>query len=108
MLLNGKILADNTELYINQLGEYHQALTCVTDNINCCVKSISHNFKAEFHLPNGQRINRSQISHLYVMRGFRVILLNYYKGGQITRRGQYCCIISNAQGVVKSHCIILK
>ena len=108
MLLNGKILADNTELYVNQLGEHNQALLCVTDNENCCAKSIFRNSKAEFNRPNGKHITRYRVFSLYVTRGYRVIRLNYHRGVQISRSGQYCCFISNAQDVMKSHCIILK
>ena len=70
----GKHLTNNSYIYYANISDGHNALKCVTDNLNCCNTSSDVNWNDE----TGTVVHEGpdDTSCLYVTRGYQEISLN--------------------------------
>lgn len=106
LLLNGDVIANNTDIASTELGKDAQALLCVTNNEDCCA-AADYSIMAMFLHPNGTSVGESQSENLYVTKGHQIIRLNHH-GNVEVEDGQYCCSVPNSQDNVETHCVNIK
>ena len=102
---NGRILFNNSELALADIGERAGALICKTNLINCC--ATPPNRFGEFYYPSGALVPiNGHGDGFYRNRGDQVIRLNR-REGVTSPSGRFRCEIPNARGVVQSVYITL-
>ena len=102
---NSRILSNNSELALTDIGEGADALVCKTSLTNCC--ATPPNRFGEFYYPSGALVSiNSRGEDFYRNRGDQVIRLNR-REGVTSPSGRFRCEIPDARGVVQNVFITL-
>ena len=99
--LNGTTYQNNSLVTLEDIGEWDDALLCLTDNTMCCARAQvpGHGILGDWYYPNGTGVSNSgEIWEFYRNRGQSVVRLNRRRGG-VT--GIYHCEIPDANGVTQ-------
>ena len=99
--LNGITYQNNSLVILEDIGESHNALLCMTNFSGCCNQPRSENRSAlgNWYLPNGSRVpsmNANEQSDFYRDRGQSVVRMNRRRGGE---EGIYRCEIPDSMNV---------
>ena len=96
------ILANNSAVDLNDIGEGDRALLCKTNLQNCC--GTQPNRFGEFFYPNGRQVPiRARGEGFYRNRGDQRIHLNRKEGvTSPTVTGRFRCAIPDANRVMKN------
>ena len=102
--LNGTTYQNNSLVTLEDVGEWDDALLCVTDNTACCSRAQSPGMVnlGDWYYPNGTGVVNSIVVQpdlrweFYRNRGQSVVRMNRRRGGV---NGTYHCEIPNAAGV---------
>ena len=101
--LRGVVYYNNSLVTLEDIGEWGDALFCVTDQPACCRSPyIGVNVPAtgNWYFPNGTRVVSSGFQwDFHRTRGQSVVLLHRRRGGVI---GIYSCVIPDAMNVTQT------
>ena len=104
-VLNGEILANNSVVDLDNIGEDGNALLCKTDLVNCCATRPDR--FGEFYYPNGSQVPINiRGEGFYRNRGNQVIRLNRREGVK-SPTGMFRCEIPDGRRVVQNMYITL-
>lgn len=105
--IKGRIILNNSVIFLSEVGEGEDALQCKTDHLDCC--ATSPNLFGEFYYPSGIKIpSVDGEGHFYHTRGDQEIRLNRRKGiSSEAPTGKFRCEIPNANGLIQNLYIIL-
>ena len=94
--LKGQFIANNSYVYIDDIGEYDDALLCHTNKTDCCY--LLPYRAGEWYFPNGASVVNLGRSYgeFYRDRGPQVVRLNRRKGTFATARGIFRCEVPDA------------
>ena len=96
--LKGAVIANDSYVDENDIGENDNALHCHTDKLDCC--NQLPNRAGEWFFPNGSKVtvkgkaNVSSQDYYYRNRGQTVVLLNRVKNPP--EKGRFRCEVPNA------------
>ena len=99
--LNGTTYQNNSLVTLEDIGEWSDALLCVTDSTMCCsrIHVPGHDILGYWYYPNGTGVpNQGDVWDFYRNRGQSVARLNRRRGG-VT--GIYCCEIPDINSVTQ-------
>jgi hypothetical protein len=93
--LKGEIIANNSYVGIDDIGEDDDALLCHTNKTDCCHES--YNRAGEWYFPNGMivKIEGRSADEFYRDRRAQVVRLNR-RQGTFTVRGLFRCEVPDA------------
>ena len=97
--MNGAIIPNHGFVLLDNIGEYHESLLCLTDNRLCCGRAQSpwSTVLGDWYYPNGTGVaNSGNMWEFYRNRGQSVVRMNRRRGGV---NGIYRCVIPDAAGV---------
>ena len=100
--LRGTTYQNNNLVILEDIGEWDDALLCMTDNRNCCAYAQSPGgvVLGDWYYPNGTRVvNRGLQWNFYRNRDQSVVRLNRRRGGV---NGIYRCEIPDQSGNTQS------
>ena len=93
--IKGRIILNNSIIFLSEIGEGEDALQCKTDHLDCCATSL--NLFGEFYYPSETKVDGGD--HFYHTRGDQEIRLNRRK--EIDSEvpiGKFRCEIPDANG----------
>ena len=95
--LNGTIYKNNSLVTLENIGDGHNSLLCIT-NLTACCRSPYTNGSAigNWFFPNGTRVPSSGNGDIYRTRGQMVVNMRWTIGGE---DGIYHCVILDAENV---------
>ena len=96
--LNGKVIANDSFVNADDIGENDDALHCQTDKKSCCRYGV--NRFGEWYFPNGTRVGMregTRDNYFYRNRGDKIVRLN--RRHNPPERGQFHCEVPDADGV---------
>ena len=97
--LKGQVLANNSVVIIDTIGENNDALLCMTNKESCC--GTLPNRLGEFYYPNGDQVPIRKLGQgFYRNRGDQLIRLNR-RNGIMSPTGSYSCEIPDEDGVTQ-------
>ena len=97
--LRGTTYQNNSFVTLEDIGEWDDALLCLTDNRMCCARAQvpGGGILGDWYYPNGTGVANSGVMwEFYRNRGPSVVRLNRRRGGE---NGIYRCEIPDAAGV---------
>ena len=104
-MLKGVILANNSVVDLDDIGEDEDALLCKTDLVNCC--GTHPDQFGEFYYPNGSQIPiNNHKDGFYRNRGDQTVRLNRREGVK-SPTGVFRCEIPDGRRVVQNMYITL-
>ena len=105
-LFHGREVLNHGIVYLQDIGEHHTALLCLTNNTHCCSRQYTYGgtIQGQWYFPNGTSVpNRGSYyifdGHywkFYRDRGLGVVRMHRRRGGVV---GIYRCEIPDANGV---------
>ena len=88
VLHNGEVLANNSDVPLNAIGEDGKAILCISD------------LPANFYYPDDTPITNESGGEFYITRGNQILRLNYNSPNSSTNEetplGYYCCEVENS------------
>ena len=98
--LNEVVIANNSYVDADDIGEDNAALLCHTDKTDCCTNEMGQERAGEWYYPSGTRVSTMGVSQdeFYRDRGTQVVRLNRQQG-KIAERGLFLCKVPDADMV---------
>ena len=103
LALRGHFIANNSNINIRSIGQYSDALLCITDKSSepdCTFR--------DWYFPNGDLV--LEYSSYYFKRGGNInsaaVSLNRYHN-VISPTGQFCCKVPDATYIIQTLCVII-
>ena len=106
--MHGREVLNHGIVYLQDIGERHTALLCMTNNTHCCSRQYTYGgtIQGQWYFPNGTSVPNYYISNyhyfgdhyweFYRNRGLGVVRMHRRSGGVV---GLYRCEIPDANGV---------
>ena len=95
--LSNKTYHNNSRVILEEIGEGHDALLCVTNLTTCC--QLSHT-NGNWFFPNGTRVPSHDVNwDIYRTRGHMLVYLHRKRGGM---EGNYCCEIPDSTNIMQT------
>ena len=95
--LRNKTYQNHSHVILEEIGESHDALLCVTNFTTCCQHPHT---KGNWFFPNGTRVPSSGAEwDIYRTRGHMVVYLHRRKGGV---EGMYRCEILDSTNIMQT------
>ena len=108
---NDNVLANNSAIFISDIGSADNILQCVTDRMSCCGHpNISGNW---FYLDGNVvpsvigRCSRATAFGRTRESGGTIINLHRVSDDVMMPTGQYCCVVPDATGVNQWACVVI-
>ena len=108
-VLRGIPYQNNSIVILEDIGEYDDALLCITNYTDCCRHPYTGDMESalgNWYFPNGSRVPSDTVNEtsgeewdLYRTRGQMVVHLNRRSGGE---EGIYRCVIPDAMNVTQT------
>ena len=103
---NGMFLANNSAVYISDIGEStNSRLQCITDRMPCCAAQA--NEAGEWFFPNKSMVPSTPTAFYRNVRGDDGTVNLNHVSGAMSPTGQYCCVVPDATGVMQWACAII-
>ena len=108
MSLNGQLIANNSIVLLQSIGEGDAALLCTTDRTACCTGASR---VGEWFYPDGRMVPIMTPvggpEPYYRNRGYSLIRLNRRpnQGLSETYTGIYCCEIPDQSNLIQTMCV---
>ena len=90
----GRILSDNDDVFLDDIGEGSNALYCLTNRTQCCSTEAGAN-RGLWRNSDGGNVRNNTVA-IYSTRGFSSLLLNR-RSSESVPTGVYTCMIPDAQ-----------
>ena len=95
-ILRNQTYLNNSIVAIHDIGEWDDALLCVTDNPDCCKRNRTG--QGQFYYPNNDMVRFNVGDPWYRDRGPQVVRLNR-KNYVLSPTGRYRCEIPDSSGM---------
>ena len=96
--LRGITYWNNSLVTLEDIGEYDDALLCVTDQPVCCRRPYAESALGNWFFPNGTRLHGTQWD-FFRSRGQMIVHMHRRRGGV---NGIYHCVIPDAMNVTQT------
>jgi phage baseplate assembly protein gpV len=103
--LSGKILSENSTVFLRDIREGSNALTCLTERELCCSYSAGAR-RGTWRFPDGTNVGEDTAAGVYFTRGPSSLYLNK-KEDAVGPTGVYTCVIPDAENIVLTLPIVI-
>ena len=104
LMLNGSIISSGGDVLITDIGEGSNALTCRTDQTNCCHLAGNNIRRGEWRFPGGSLVGKNGSGDIYRTRGDQQVILNR-RNNALGPLGMYCCDVDTMADPNATICI---
>ena len=100
LFFNGRLLSNNSMVFLGNIGEGSSALYCLTDRELCCSVEAGTRPRGLWFSPSGDVISDTN-SDVYTSKGFSSIHLNRRSTAMIPA-GVYRCLLPDSGNVLRT------
>ncbi len=100
--LSGRLLFNNSEVFLSDIGEGSSVLFCLTDRTLCCSSALGGERHGVWRFPDGNDIGQTFTGlDVYRSRSYSSVLL-HRRSSAMGPTGVYTCLIPDARGVLRT------